>query len=188
MKNLENWIVENKPELVGIQNEVKSLIEIANASGNSKVRNGFYGYPTIDLNEIGPFYQRVLFFKKREVLVKGEVSYKFLFAIENMTGMEVMGGNFHFELFGGTLENTLRFAGINLEKPKPVPFILIYFGKEKIKDSSNEYHKFEVVSIVEENISEEIANNDNIDNNAKKLIKKSEKSLSQSISDADTFA
>jgi hypothetical protein len=150
MKNLENWILEVKPEYVGLQNEVKTLIEIANASGNKKVKNGFYGYPTIDLNEVGKFYQRVLFFKKREITVRGQKTNKFLFAIENMAGMEAMGGNFHFELFGGTLDSTLSNAGVNIDKPQPVPFILIYFGKEKINDSDKEFHKFEIVSIVDE--------------------------------------
>lgn len=152
MKNLENWIVEVKPELVGLQNEVKSLLEIANASGKI-VRNGYFGYPTIDLNEVGPFFQRVVFFKRREVTVKEDKVFKYLFAIENMTGMESMGGNFHFELFGATLENTLKYAGIDVNNPKPVPFILIYQGKKKYNE--NEYHAFDAVTMVDDETNPE---------------------------------
>jgi len=155
MVNLENWIIENKPEWIGLQNDVKSLLEIALAS-EKKVRNGFFGYPTLKLDEVGSFYQKCIYFKRKEVKINDDIVYKYLFAIENCAGMEVMGGNFHFECFGSTLENAIKNSGLDLDSPQPMPIILLYHGR-KVYDEK-EYHAFDIVSIVnqqEETLSSE---------------------------------
>lgn len=147
MKNLENWILENHPEYIGIQNETKDLIELARATGD-KVSNGFLAYPTIRLDEVGPFFQRLLFFKKEVVKTKNGDATKFMFAIPNCTGMESGNGNFHFWIFSSTLESTLTYSGFNMDSPRPVPFVLIYEGqKVSEKGNGNSYHSFSAISI-----------------------------------------
>lgn len=145
MVNLENWIIENRSHWIGLQNDVKGLLEVALAS-DKKVRNGFFGYPTLRLDDIGAFYQKCIYFKRKEVNINDDKVYKYLFAIENCAGMDTMGGNFHFEVFGSTLENSLKNAQIDLDSPQPTPIILLYHGKKMYDE--REYHAFDIVSIV----------------------------------------
>jgi len=146
MKNLENWILSTNVHWIALQNETKDLIELAQATGEV-VANGYLAYPTLKLEEIGPFYQKVLFFKRSSVKMKnGDETFKYMFAIQNCTGMESGNGNFHFFIFGSTLENTLKFAGIDVESPRPIPFILMYEGMKQ-SDGQNSYHSFQVISV-----------------------------------------
>jgi hypothetical protein len=69
-----------------------------------------------------------------------------MFAIANCTGMEVGNGNFHFYIFGSTLENTLKYAGIDIENPRPIPFILIYEGLKQ-SEGQNSFHAFQIISV-----------------------------------------
>lgn len=148
MKKLENWILETKPELIGLQDEVKHFIELGDAS-DKVVRNGFLAYPLINLKEVGAFYQRVFYFKRKEVEFKdGSKSYKYLFAIQNMPGMESGDGYFHFEIFANTLENAITYAGYNVDNPAPMPMILVYEGLQK-NNANVEYHGFKIISLVD---------------------------------------
>lgn len=146
MQNLENWILSTNAHWIALQNETKDLFELAQATGEV-VANGYLAYPTLRLEDIGPFYQKVLFFKRSSVKMKnGDETFKYMFAIQNCTGMESGNGNFHFFIFGSTLENTLKFAGIDVESPRPIPFILIYEGMKQ-SDGQNSYHSFQVISV-----------------------------------------
>lgn len=147
MQNLENWILSNNAHWIALQNETKDLIELAQATGEI-VSNGYLAYPTLKLDDIGPFYQKVLFFKRSSVKMKnGDETFKYMFAIPNCTGMESGNGNFHFFIFGSTLENTLKFAGIDVESPRPIPFILMYEGYKASDNGQNNYHSFQVISV-----------------------------------------
>ncbi|NDD83726.1 hypothetical protein EBZ38_05500 [bacterium] len=146
MQNLENWILQTNPHWIALQNETKDLIELAQATGEV-VNNGFLAYPTLILDQIGPFYQKVLFFKRSSVKMKnGDETYKYMFAIPNCTGMDSGSGNFHFYIFGSTLENTLKYAGIDIDSPRPIPFIIIYEGMKQV-EGQNSYHSFQIISV-----------------------------------------
>jgi len=69
MQNLENWILSTNAHWIALQNETKDLIELAQATGEV-VNNGYLAYPTLKLEEIGAFYQKVLFFKRSSVKMK----------------------------------------------------------------------------------------------------------------------
>ena len=147
MQNLENWILSTNAHWIALQNETKDLIELAQATGEV-VNNGYLAYPTLKLEEIGAFYQKVLFFKRSSVKMKnGDETFKYMFAIPNCTGMESGNGNFHFYIFGSTLENTLKYAGIDVESPRPIPFILMYEGMKQTDNGQNSYHSFQVISV-----------------------------------------
>jgi hypothetical protein len=146
MQNLENWIIQHNAHWITLQSETKDLIELAQASGEV-VNNGFLAYPTINLDEIGPFYQKVLFFKRTPVKMKnGDEANKYMFAIQNCAGMESGNGNFHFWLFGSTLENTLKYAGVDVDNPRPLPMILMYEGLKQV-EGKNSYHSFQIISV-----------------------------------------
>jgi hypothetical protein len=159
MKKLENWILETKPEWIGLQDEVKHFIEMGAAS-DKVVRNGFLAYPLLNLKEVGAFFQRVMYFKRREVEFKdGSKSFKYLFGIENMTGMESGGGNFHFEIFANSLESAITYAGYDIEHPAPMPMILVYEGLQK-SEKNVEYHSFKIISLVDKYESENSESDD----------------------------
>lgn len=154
MQNLENWILENNPHWIALQNETKDLLDLAQATGEV-VNNGFLAYPTLRLEEIGPFFQKVIYFKRNVVRMKnGDETYKYMFAIQNCTGMDSGGGNFHLYIFGSTLENTLKYAGVDLDNPRPIPMILIYEGLKQI-EGQNSYHSFQVISVKKLEVSSE---------------------------------